>query len=107
MVVILDCSRTPKDVLFCHGFTFSRIFQSIHVFPWLCVPTCHSPSDLPGCLLSHLQGCLLTVPGSMWCADQIRGILQRTLTETGTCTAQSVRAEVNDFIRHRVIYSNF
>lgn len=61
------------------------------VFLWPCAcTTCHSPSDLPGCFLSHFQWCLFAVPGSVWCANQIGGIFERTLTETDKYTSSTM-----------------
>lgn len=69
----------------------------------VCVTTCHSPSDLPGCFLSHFQWCLFAVPGSVWCANQIGGIFERTLTETDKYTSSTITLSCskNDFVHHK------
>ena len=49
--------------------------------------------DLSGCCLSHLQRGLLAVPGGVWGADQIGGILQRALGKAESMTDKQRRKE--------------
>lgn len=45
------------------------------------LPTCDGSPDLPGCLLTHLDGGLLAVPGRMRGADQVGRVLQGALAK--------------------------
>lgn len=53
-------------------------------------PTCDGSPDLPGRLLAHLDGRLLTIPGRVGGADQVGGILQGALAEARTAHCRSV-----------------
>lgn len=50
------------------------------------VGTRDGSSDLGGGCLPHLQGGLLTVPGCVWCADQVGSVFQWALSKTTTHT---------------------
>ena len=76
MVTLVTCNR-PADLkvtvtlVTCNGPADLKVM----------VVTCNRPADLARRLFSHLYGGLLAVPGRMWGADQIGGVLQRPLTE--------------------------
>lgn len=50
--------------------------------------TCDGSPDFPGCLLPHLDGCLLAVPGRVRGADQVGCVLQRALAKATDGTEQ-------------------